>query len=214
MKLLLASQGITNKSIENKFFEMVGKKPEEMVLAYIPTAVQFAKTTDKRWMIRNLSKLDKMGIGQIDIVEITAVNQENWLKRLEVADVIYVEGGATKPLIEEARKVGFDRELPELLKNRVYFGCSAGSIMMGQIGVGAPSDDSSGFAIDKGFGFVDFSIRPHAYRKDRAQFTDEIVADLARKFQSTFYFIDDDTAVAVEDSKVEVISEGKWKKFE
>ncbi len=38
MKLLLTSCGITNKSIANALFELVGKKQEETTVAFIPTA--------------------------------------------------------------------------------------------------------------------------------------------------------------------------------
>jgi dipeptidase E len=38
MKLLLTSAGITNKSIANALFELVGKSPEETTIVFIPTA--------------------------------------------------------------------------------------------------------------------------------------------------------------------------------
>lgn len=59
-----------------------------------------------------------------------------------------------------------------------------------------------------------FSIRPHFYNPDRPQFTDESVQELAHQYQTTFYALDDNSAVTVGDGQIEVISEGKWGKFE
>lgn len=38
MKLLLTSGGLTNDSIANALFELVGKKPEDTKVVFIPTA--------------------------------------------------------------------------------------------------------------------------------------------------------------------------------
>ena len=38
MKLLLTSGGLTNKSIVKALFDLVGKKPEDTSLVFIPTA--------------------------------------------------------------------------------------------------------------------------------------------------------------------------------
>jgi peptidase E len=38
MKLLLTSAGITNDSIAKALFELVGKKPEDTTVVFIPTA--------------------------------------------------------------------------------------------------------------------------------------------------------------------------------
>ncbi len=210
MKLLLTSEGIRNKTIEDKFFELVGKKPGDITVAYIPTSVTMAPVTDKRWMINSLKKLDQLGIGQIDIVDFSAVPKENWLPRLQAADVIYVEGGHGSYLVEQAEKSGFSDEIKDLLENRVYVGCSAASMFMGEFVVGSSLEGTP----PKGLGLVDFSIRPHFLRSDHPMFPEEKVQELAHELDSDFYAIDDDTAIVVVDGKVEVVSEGKWKKFE
>ena len=53
MKLLLTSGGITNKSIADALFELVGKKPEDTALVFIPTAAN-VETGDKSWFINDL----------------------------------------------------------------------------------------------------------------------------------------------------------------
>ncbi|AKM82545.1 TPA: hypothetical protein DD449_01605 [Candidatus Berkelbacteria bacterium] len=218
MKLLLTSTGITNKTIENKFIEMVGKQPEEMIVAYIPTAVNVARPTDKRWIINNLIGLDKMKIGKIDLLDFSAIPQEIWLPRLKQADVIMVGGGNPYHLIYSMKKAGLDKVLKELLEEKVYVGCSAGSVILGKdIVTTAPKkycEEIPEFEGDKALEYIDFSIRPHFYNPDRPQYTDETTQELTNNFQSTFYAIDDNSAVVIDDDQVNVISEGKWKKFE
>lgn len=213
MKLLLTSQGITNKSIEKKFFELVGKKPEDIILCYIMTSVNMVPATHKWWMLDNLRQIEGMGIGQIDIMDFVSIPKKNWLPRLQASDVIFMEGGSAFGLLEAVKNTGLDKELPNLLKNRVYVGASAGSMLLCQEEVTSDKTDPSGFKHDKGLGIVNFSIRPHFYRPDHSVFTEEALAKFAKEYNCTFYGINDNTAICVTDKKVEVVSEGKWKKF-
>jgi peptidase E len=58
MKLLLTSGGLTNKSIADALFELVGKRPEETSLVFIPTASN-VEMGDKGWLIDDLANLKK-----------------------------------------------------------------------------------------------------------------------------------------------------------
>ena len=58
MKLLLTSSGITNKSIADALFELVGKKPEDTSVVFIPTASN-VEVGDKEWFIDDLVALKK-----------------------------------------------------------------------------------------------------------------------------------------------------------
>jgi peptidase E len=58
MKLLLTSGGITNKSIAKALFDLVGKKPEDTSLVFIPTASN-VEIGDKSWFINDLMNLKK-----------------------------------------------------------------------------------------------------------------------------------------------------------
>ena len=66
---------------------------------------------------------------------------------------------------------------------------------------------------DKSLGIVDFAIHPHL---DYESFPENSLANL-EKLASTLtmpsYLIDDNTAIKVIDSDIEVVSEGKWKLF-
>lgn len=213
MKLLLTSLGITNKTIENKFIEMVGKRPEEMTVAYVPTAINLATALDKRWAIDSLRKLDDMKVGIIDIVDFSAIPKENWLPRFESADVIYVEGGTPAYLKSEMEKAGLIELFNTILADKVYVGCSAGSNIMGEKNIKSTKEEP-GYKILDGFRLVNFSIRPHFGEGGKTFFTEDLIQEISNQYDSTFYAIDDNTAIAVEDGKVEVISEGKWGKFD
>ncbi len=218
MKLLLASQGITNKSLEKAFFGLVGKKSEELIVAYVPTAVYGASSVNKSWMVDNLISLRTMGIGKIDIVDPLAMPKEMWMPRFERADVIFVEGGSPAWAYESFEQTGFLDVLPDLLKSKVYVGCSTGSMILGEKVFSSKKTEfpnsTTGLNIFSGLGLVNFSIRPHIYRPDKADITLEMIADIAKKHQTKYYGIDDDTAILIDGEKFEIISEGKWKEFE
>jgi dipeptidase E len=213
MKLLLTSTGLTNKSLRNKFIEMVGKQPEEMTVAYVPTAINISSSPDKRWAIDNIRRLDDMKIGNIDIVDFSAVPKEVWLPRLEKADAIYVEGGTPSYLKEEMIKAGLVELFNSTLVDKVYVGCSAGSNVLGEKIIKSMKQEPW-YKVEDGFGLVDFTIRPHYARGDRTFFDDDKIQQLAKELNTTIYAIDDDSGIAVIGGDLEVISEGKWKRFE
>ena len=76
MKLLLTSGGITNASIARALFDLVGKKPEDTTLVFIPTASN-VEMGDKGWLIDDLINLKKLNFKSIDIADISAVEEKN-----------------------------------------------------------------------------------------------------------------------------------------
>lgn len=96
----------------------------------------------------------------------------------------------------------------------VYVGLSAGSMVMtpriGEAFVGWRASDEQS---DETLGFVDFSIFPHLDHDMLPGNTSRDAAEWAETLQSPAYAIDDETAIRVKDGKVDVISEGNWKKF-
>src|SRR3989338_6948291 len=94
MKLLLTSGGITNTSIAKALFTLVGKKPKETSLVFVPTASNVEKG-DKTWLIDDLVNLKKQNFKQIDIADISAVPESVWRPKFKEADVLFFEGGNT-----------------------------------------------------------------------------------------------------------------------
>ena len=128
MKLLLTSGGITNKSIADALFDLVGKKPEDTSLVFIPTASNMEKG-DKGWFIDDLVNLKKQNFKSIDIADISAVDEKIWRPKFEEADILFFEGGNTFHLMEWINKSGLVSLLPKLLQSKVYVGVSAGSMV-------------------------------------------------------------------------------------
>ena len=128
MKLLLTSAGITNDKIAKALFELTGKKPEEITVAFIPTASN-AEIGDKDWLISDLINLKKQHFGSIEITDISAIDEQIWKPSLERADILYFEGGNTYHLMRWLERSGLSGSLVDLLQNKVYVGVSAGSMV-------------------------------------------------------------------------------------
>lgn len=217
MKLLLTSAGLSNKTIVKAFSGLVGLPNSKVHIAFIPTASN-VEEGDKGWLIYDYSNLKKQKYGCIDIVDISALPKDIWLSRVKEANVIFVGGGNTYYLMSWIRKSGLDKNFPELLKTRVYVGISAGSVVATvnlRMSTSQKSYSEKVFPLDsdKGFGFVNFHIRPHLNSEFFPKVTVEFIQKIAKKTPEPIYAIDDDTAVMVNDGKTQVISEGKWKKF-
>lgn len=216
MKLLLTSGGLVNQTMINALRELIGKDFKDTKLVFIPTAAN-VEVGDKLWLISDLSKCRELGFKEVDIMDIAAVSQDIWRPRLENADVIMVGGGNTSYLMGQIKKSGLAKILPDLLKSRVYVGISAGSMVvspnlkekeMQQLYEEPIIDDET----NEGLGFVDFLVVPHMgspYFPRAAELIDEV----AKNIEIPLYAIDDQTAVKVINGKTEVISEGKWKRF-
>lgn len=215
MKLLLTSGGLENKTIIHALQKLVGKNFKDTKLVFIPTAAN-VEEGDKWWLIKDLVKCKELGCAEVDIVDIAAVPQEIWQPRLQRADILVVGGGYTAYLMEQMKKSGLAKILPDLLKSRVYVGISAGSMILAphlrekemQRLYQEPITDGP----NEGLGIVDFLVVPHMNSPffPRAA---ELIDEVARDIKTPLYAIDDQTAVTVVDGKVEVVSEGKWKKF-
>ena len=124
-------------------------------------------------------------------------------------------GGNTWYLMHWLNKSGLSDILPELLKTKVYVGISAGSIVTANefslLHIYYPDEDDHGQ--QNGLGFVDFEIRPHLNSPWFPKVAVEHLLDLTKNIKSSIYAIDDQSAIKVDGDKVEIVSEGSWKKF-
>ncbi|MEK7463583.1 MAG: Type 1 glutamine amidotransferase-like domain-containing protein [Patescibacteria group bacterium] len=216
MKLLLTSSGLTNKSISNALFDLVGRKPEETSIAFIPTASNI-ETGDKSWFIDDLVNIQKQGFKSISIVDISAVSEDIWRPQLEEADVLFFNGGNSYHLMNWINKSGLAKLLPEMLKTKVYAGSSAGSVVTTPDLVLRLSKIIYGDDIEKenmnGLNYVDFYFLPHLNSPDFPNRMEEKIKEAARDLPKKIYSLDDQTALKVVDGKVEVVSEGKCLEF-
>lgn len=214
MKLLLTSGGITNDSIAKALFDLVGKRPEETSLVFIPTASN-VEVGDKSWLIEDLTNLKNQNFKSIDIVDISAVDKSVWLPKFESADVLFFEGGNTYHLMRWINKSGLAEIMPQLLENKVYVGVSAGSMVIcpdltlnvSQIVYEEDLDETEELA---GLNLVDFYFIPHLNSEYFKKSREDIIKDAVKDKTEKFYALDDNSALKVVDGKVEVISEGEW----
>jgi dipeptidase E len=215
MKLLLTSGGITNKKIADALLELVGKKAEEIRIAFIPTAVN-ASPNDMGWYIDDLYRIKQQKYKSINLVDISALPRNVWQPRLEKADVLIFSGGVTAHLVYCVRESGLKELLPELLKNKVYVGISAGTIMMSKTLAFDSPRKVERYKKDfnreekEGLGLIDFYIRPHLNSTTSPHVTNEWVEEIAKTISQPVYGIDDQMALKVVDRKVEVVGEGEY----
>lgn len=217
VKLLLTSEGITNQSITNALLELLGKPFHKSRAVHVPTAAN-GEPGDKSWVETQINGLRGLGFLSVDVVDISNKPKDGWLPAFQRADLISFGGGSTKYLLEWLGKSGVTKELPGLLKTRVYMGISAGSMVAAKtISLTHENlfyyDKTHHLGETKGLGFIDFEIRPHLNDPYFTKVRLEYLEKLAVENSTQFYAIDDNTAIKVVDCEVTVVSEGNWKRF-
>lgn len=216
MKLLLTSNGFANDAIATTLFKLVGKKPEDTSLVFIPTASNI-EMGDKDWFINDLINIKKQGFKSVAITDISAVPESVWRPQLEDADVLFFEGGNTYHLMRWINESGLAKFLPEMLKTKVYVGVSAGSMVTGpdlalrlsQIIYG---DDMEEEPMD-GLNLVDFYFLPHLNSPHFPARMEENLKEAMKTISKKTYMLDDQSALKVVDGKVEMIGGGKYLEF-
>jgi len=217
MKLLLTSAGITNKTLEKTLLDMLGKPFEESVIAFMPTAANI-DNEDKKWLVDNYVEFTNLKSKVFDIVDFSAVSRDIWQPRLEAADIMVFGGGNTYHLMYQLKKSGLAELIPGLLKNKVYVGISAGSMVTNPSLL--PKQDNQfyyeeigKYTSDETMDLVDFYTRPHLNDPYFTQVREEHLREAFKDILATIYVLDNNSAVKVVDDKVEVVSEGKWIKY-
>jgi dipeptidase E len=224
MKLLLTSGGLTNDTIANALVDLTGKEPANTKIAFIPTAAN-PQREDKGWLIQNLHDIHQLGY-TVDIIDLLAFSKESLRTALSDADVIFVGGGNTFYLSYWVEKSGLAEMLPELLKDKVYAGISAGSMLAGQSLVlssqalehqglfedGAydligPNGESSGATL----GYANLIFRPHLNARFFSTDKIELLEAQVKGLEYPVYALDDSSALKIIDGNIEVVSEGEWK---
>ncbi len=214
MKLFLTSAGLSNQTLVSAFENLVGLMGEKVKIAFIPTAANF-EGGDKDWLISDYSNLKKQNY-IVDIVDISALTKEAWLPRLEEANVIFVGGGNTFHIMHWVKKSGLDELLPELLETRVYAGISAGSCIAGPTifnSVQNLFDEKYDSEIKEGLNLINLQVIPHLNSNWFPKVNEDNIEKASKDLTEPVYALDDDSAVIVNEDKIEVVSERKWKKF-
>lgn len=172
--MFLTSTGLPVET-RNYFLEILPKKPEELKVAFIPTAADLE--TDK-WFVK--AALDQLTELKFPVTIIDLKDDPFKIKlTLENSDIIYVNGGNTFYLMEWIRKSGVDKYVKELIdRGKIYVGGSAGAIITG------PSIELAGWSSDgdkneiglkdfKGLNIVPFAVYPHYTDSDKELFSEK-----------------------------------------
>lgn len=217
MKLLLTSGGVTNASISRALFDLVGKKPEDTSLVFIPTASNI-EMGDKDWFINDLVNLKRQNFKSISIADISAVSENIWRPQIEEADVLFFGGGNTHYLMEWVDKSGLAKLLPEFLKTKVYVGLSAGSMITNpdlatKISQAVYDEDFDKKGEVLGLNYVDFYTLPHLNSSHFPKLTEENINKIAEEIPKKIYALDDQSALKIVDGKVEIVTEGEYLEF-
>ena len=228
MKFLLTSSGIANSSIRNALVELLGKPIAESSALCIPTAAYACPGgAAMAWrFLRGVAKspLCEVGWKSLGVLELTAlpsIKEEYWVAAVQETDALLVYGGDVLYLCYWMRQSGLADLLPQLGRETVYVGVSAGSMVVTPY-FGEAYDDwfcrqPPASHLPKGseraLGLVGFSVFPHL---DHPESPDNSMANAERwaaKGPVPTYAIDDQTAIKAIDGAVEVVSEGHWKRF-
>ena len=219
MKLLLTSAGVSNASIHNALVELLGKPVAGSSALFVPTAIYGIRNGAD--IIRKVicgtlgDPFCEMGWKSIGVLELTAlpsIKKELWVPMLQETDALLVGGGDCQYLCYWMQQSGLADLLPALLHKMVYVGLSAGSMIMTRFGT-TYGNHTLPAESDKSLGLVDFAIHPHLEHKWFPENSLASLEKLAATIPVPSYAIDDQTAIKVTDSGIEVVSEGQWKLF-
>lgn len=166
MKVLLTSAGFENGKIADLFIRLIGKKPQDSRIVFIPTAAITAESINMLPKCMN----DLLSIG-VNANNILVYDLHYKMKRrvLSQYDAVYVCGGNTDYLIQRINRSGFRKALLRYIDDDgVYVGVSAGSCVMannvknglglfnGSIGVHRDKGESAG-RLSRNCGDVDLT---------------------------------------------------------
>lgn len=222
MKLLLTSAGIKNASIRSALVEMLGKPIEESSALAIPTASYGHPMVTPAGALSFLNgtastPMCELGWKSLGILELTAlpsVGRERWEPWVRAADVLLVNGGDALYLAQWMRESGLLDLLPSL-DDTVWVGLSAGSMVMTpRVGEEFVETKPPITGDDRALGLVDFSIFPHLGHPALPENTMANAEIWASRLGGPAYALDDESAIAVVEGRAEVVSEGRWRRFE
>lgn len=232
MKLLLTSNGITNPSLHRALVDLLGKPIAESNALFVATGMYpFVGGLGYAWQAiagkshHPFSEMGWKSFGNLELSVLPAIDRDVWAPAVAEADAILVWGGDPVFLAHWLRAA----DLP-ISPHTVYVGTSAGSMAASKIiceTYAAPrralgdqlstetlvlpdGEVATTLVTAHGMGWVDVAIIPHYTARDVTIANAEVWAS---KIPLPSYALDDDSALVVVDGIVEVVSEGRWKRF-
>ena len=209
MKLVLASQGFMNDKIANEVSKLVGKPLDNINVAIINEAyVVLGGDKSKRWLINELSRIEKYIGGRIDFVNLRAHSKEEIRKRLLDSDLVYIVGGKQFALPSLLKELNLTDVIEEVAKKDiVIMGTSAGANLLGKH-IESKDFWKERYDIEeekienKTLGLIGVNIIPHYLRKDRSNWTEEFFERTLKDNPFKVYALTDDEALFYDNGKM------------
>lgn len=241
MKLLLTSGGIRNASIRDALVGLLGRPIEECRALVVPTAIypfdvgpEMAARLVRGEVGTPLTDVGWASVGLLELSVLPSISRDVWVPLVEGADALLFWGGDPLFLSHWLRQSGLAELLPSLTRP-VYVGVSAGAMAAcatfaesytePRTAAGEPltseemtfatpeGDVSRTFVTAAGAGLVDFAVIPHLENPNHPDVSLPNAERWAAKVPVPTYALDDQSAVAVTDGAVDVVSEGVWRLF-
>jgi dipeptidase E len=219
VKLLLTSAGLRNETLRQALRDLLPKPFASTNVVYVPTA-SVAEPGDHGWFVTDLNRVYGLGWHEFNILELGGLPRQMVLDRLMHADLIYVQGGNQYHLARTITGSGLADGFLEALRDRVYVGVSAGSMIFSRnldersaeiIGDTADLHMLGATTLEPPLGLFDWYIKPHLDSPDFPKRDDAWTDRIAARAHFPIYFIDDETAIRVNGDTVDVVSKGRWR---
>lgn len=187
--LFLASQFyVTGKSIGAKI-------PAELKqnTVFITTSIKYRvfRESELDWHYKNRATLIDSGF-VFDDYDITGKSYEDLMRDLARYDVVYVEGGNTAYLLQQAQKNDFGKYITSRVNDgMIYISESAGSVIAGPdiFANSRPGKSPADYGLTdtKGFGLVNFVILPHWGKESKK--SDYMTYKIPQSYNEDFPYI-------------------------
>lgn len=182
---------------------------------FIDTALKYKSFTDAElaWHYHDIEALKREDF-VFDYYDITAKTPGDLERDLAQYQTIYVQGGNTFYLLQEAQKSGFDTYITRRVREgMIYIGTSAGSVIAGidtaanaRPGKSYTDYELSGTA---GFGLVNFAIIPHWGAESKKG--DHLTYKIPQAYHEDYPYIllNNDQYIEVEDDWFNIVGTSK-----
>lgn len=214
MRLFLTSSFLTGADQVQRFLQLLGKDPREAKLLFVPTASDDGGPDSLFYQIKTLNDFSALGFSPV-WYSLCTKNREDLFRDLQDVDVIWVGGGNTFYLLQEARRSGFLEVVSVLAreKNVLYGGTSAGSILATSsieiAGMGEDGDvNAVGISDLSALGLFAGSIQVHY----ESSLHDSFLTTLQRAHP--LYVVPDGGAIVVDGAGVELMGNADIMKAE
>jgi dipeptidase E len=199
-KFLLTSTGLANKNIASLFLEIINKPVSQIKIVFIPTAARSEE--ELKYVVESKKELLALGISEKNITTLE-LDRPVSFQEIESFDVIYVCGGNTFHLLKKVRETNFDQVISEFVRNnKLYFGVSAGSILVcPNIEIAKPFDENDVNLTNlTGLNLIDFIVSPHFCEKEEA-----IINNFKKESRFEIITLTDRQALLLVDGKMKLI---------